>query len=54
MQPRDDFVALGSERSHHGIVVVIRRRSRGQERAALLRLIERATEKGLAYNINFA
>ena len=51
---RDDFVALGSERSHHGIVIVIRRRSRAQERAALLRLLERATETGLANNINFA
>ena len=51
---RDDFVTLGAERSHHGIVIVIRRRSRAQERVALLRLLERATEAGLANNINFA
>ena len=51
---RDDFVTLGSEPPHHGIVIVIRRRSRAQERAALLRLLERATETGLANNINFA
>jgi predicted nuclease of predicted toxin-antitoxin system len=51
---RDDFTALGSQRSHPGIVIVIRRRSRAQERAALLRLLERATEAGLANNINFA
>jgi predicted nuclease of predicted toxin-antitoxin system len=51
---RDDFVALGGQRVHHGIVIVIRRRSRAQERAALLRLLERATETGLANNINFA
>lgn len=51
---RDDFVALGSERPHHGIIIVIRRRSRAHERAALLRLLERATETGLASNISFA
>jgi predicted nuclease of predicted toxin-antitoxin system len=51
---RDDFVVLGSERSHLGIVIVIRRRSRAQERAALLRLLDRATETGLTNNINFA
>ena len=51
---RDDFVKLGSERPHHGIVIVIRRRSRAHERAAMLRLVERATETGLANNINFA
>lgn len=51
---RDDFVTLASERPHHGIVIVIRRRSRAQERAALLRLVDRATETGLANNINFA
>ena len=51
---RDDFVALGSERPHPGIVIVIRRRSRAQERAALLRLLEGATETGLASNINVA
>ena len=51
---RDDFVTLASERPHHGIVIVIRWRSRAQERAALLRLVDRATETGLANNINFA
>ena len=49
---RDDFTTLGSQRSHPGIV--IRRRSRAQERGALLRLLERATEAGLANNITFA
>jgi predicted nuclease of predicted toxin-antitoxin system len=48
---RDDFAALGAERSHPGIVIVTRRRSRAQERAALLRLLERATEAGLANNV---
>ena len=51
---RDDFIVLGSQRPHPGIIVVVRRRSRAQERAALLRLIERATEAGLTNNINFA
>lgn len=51
---RDDVIRLTRERPHHGIVVVIRRRSRAQERAALLRLLEGATETGLAKNINFA
>ena len=48
---RDDFVKLGSERPHGGIVIVIRRRSRAHEGVALPRLVERATEAGLANNI---
>jgi predicted nuclease of predicted toxin-antitoxin system len=51
---RDDFILLGTRRSHAGIIVVVRRRSRAQERAALLRLIETATASGLTNNINFA
>jgi predicted nuclease of predicted toxin-antitoxin system len=51
---RDDFLRLARERPHHGIVVMIRRRSRAAERAALLRLVERAGAGGLADNINFA
>ena len=51
---RDDFVRLGQEQPHHGIVVVIRRKSRAAERAALFRLLERAGESGLTGNINFA
>ena len=42
---RDDFLRLGRERPHHGIVIVIHRRSRAAERAALLRLVERAGPK---------
>lgn len=37
---------------HHGIVILIRRRTRAAERAALFSLIERAGESGLTANIN--
>ncbi len=51
---RDDFLALAADRAHPGIIVIIRRKSRMAEKAALLRLLERAGESGLAANINFA
>ena len=51
---RDDFLHLATTRPHHGIVIVIRRRSRAYERAALFRLLERASETGLRDNVNFA
>lgn len=51
---RDDFLQLVATHAHHGIVVIIRRRSRGDERAALFRLLERAGETGLRNNVNFA
>jgi predicted nuclease of predicted toxin-antitoxin system len=62
---RDDFLNLAQTMPDHGIIVLIRRRSRVAERAALLRLLERAGsvhavgvheyhETGLANNINFA
>lgn len=51
---RDDFIPLARERSHAGLIVLIRRRSRIAECANLLRLVESATESGLAGNINFA
>jgi len=51
---RDDFLQLAEVRPHRGIVIVIRRRSRAAERAALLRLVERAGFEGLAGNVNFA
>lgn len=51
---RDDFLRLAQVRPHQGIVIVVRRRTRAAERAALLGLIERAGEEGLAANINFA
>jgi predicted nuclease of predicted toxin-antitoxin system len=51
---RDDFLQLATRMPHHGIVVVIRRRTRSEERAALFRLLERAGKTGLLNNINFA
>jgi hypothetical protein len=51
---RDDFLKLASVQTHADIIILIRRRSRVAERAALLRLLERAGLEGLAGNINFA
>jgi len=51
---RGDFVELAKLRPHHGVVVIIRRKTRALERAALFRLLERAGEAGLRNNINFA
>ena len=44
---RDDFLHLATEKPHRGIVIIIRRRTRAAERAALFRLLERAGETGL-------
>jgi len=51
---RNDFLHLATTRPHHGIVIVIRRRTRADERAALFRLLERVGETGLRNNVNFA
>lgn len=51
---RDDFLKLASAQGHAGIVILVRRRSRVAERAALLRLLQRAGPDGLTGNINFA
>jgi len=51
---RDDFLQLAKHKPHHGIIVVIRRRTRAAERAALFRLLDSAREAGLKDNINFA
>jgi predicted nuclease of predicted toxin-antitoxin system len=51
---RDDFRHLAAERPHNGVVVIIRRRTRADERAALFRLLERAGETGLRDNVNFS
>ena len=51
---RDDFLAAATRIAHHGIVILIRRRSRALERAALVKLLDSAGESGLTGNINFA
>jgi predicted nuclease of predicted toxin-antitoxin system len=51
---RDDFIELAERQPHRGIVVIIRRRTRAAERAALFRLLDGAGETGLKGNINFA
>jgi predicted nuclease of predicted toxin-antitoxin system len=51
---RNDFLNLSRKRPHHGIIIVIRRRTRADERAALFRLLGRAGETGLLNNVNFA
>ena len=51
---QDDFLALAGKIVPVGLVILIRRRRRAQERAALVRLLDNAGEAGLRGNINFA
>ena len=51
---RDDFLEIAAKLPHTGVIIVIRRRTRAAERAALFRLLERAGESGILNNINFA
>lgn len=51
---RDDFLAAAGGVPHHGIIILIRRKTRTRERAALVRLVDMAGESGLRDNINFA
>ena len=51
---RDDFLDLSRGRRHAGLIVVIRRKTRIAECAAMLRLIEKAGLEGIEHNVNFA
>jgi predicted nuclease of predicted toxin-antitoxin system len=51
---RDDYLALVRSHSHAGVILLIRRRTRVAERAALVRLLDQAGESGIANNVNFA
>jgi predicted nuclease of predicted toxin-antitoxin system len=51
---RGDFLAAARGIRHAGLIVLIRRRSRAQERAALIRLLDQAGVTGIRSNINFA
>ena len=51
---RDDFLKAAQRIPHVGLIVLIRRRSRAHERAALVGLLDKASEAGIRNNINFA
>jgi hypothetical protein len=51
---RDDFLVVAGRVAHHGILILIRRKFRALERAALVRLLDSAGELGINDNINFA
>ena len=51
---RDDYLALAKTQAHCGIILLIRRTTRVAERAALVQLLDRAGESGIANNLNFA
>jgi len=51
---RDDFLSLAKNAPYSGIIILIRRKSRAMERAALIQLLDAAGEVGIIGNINFA
>ena len=51
---RDDFLELAKNQPHAGIIIVVRRRTRAAECAALLRLLRAAGDSGILGSINFA
>lgn len=51
---RNDFLQLAGKQAHAGIIIIVRRRTRALESAALLRLLRAAGENGITKNINFA
>ena len=51
---RRDFLRLAQTEPHVGIIILVRRRTRVAECAAMLRLLNRAGETGIRNNINFA
>ncbi len=51
---RRDFLRLAATEPYVGVIILVRRRSRVAECAAVLRLLERAGESGIINNINFA
>ena len=51
---RDDYLSLAKSQPHNGIIILLRRKTRVAERAALVRLLDRAGESGIRNNINFA
>ncbi len=51
---RGDFLRLAKAEPHRGLIILIRRRTRIAECAALLRFLGRAGEAGISGNVNFA
>lgn len=51
---RNDFLKLAKRKRHSEIIILIRRKNRAAERAALIRLVDKAGESGIRGNINFA
>ncbi len=51
---RNDFLKLAAQLQHHGLIILLRRRTARNECINLLRLLEQAGPAGLAGNINFA
>ena len=51
---RDDFLSLIGDAPFAGLIVLVRRRNRALERAALVQLIEQSGDAGLQGAIHFA
>ncbi|MEM6830517.1 MAG: DUF5615 family PIN-like protein [Bacteroidota bacterium] len=51
---RDDYLELAKTIDHCGMIILIRRKTRTAERAALVQLLDKAGEAGITGNINFA
>lgn len=51
---RSDYLNLAERRSHNGLIILIRRRSRQAECARVLKLLRTAGEQGISGNVNFA
>jgi len=51
---RRDFLHLAQTEPHVGMIILVRRKSRLAECAAVLRLLDKAGESGIRNNINFA
>jgi|SRR5665213_398761 len=53
---RDDYLALAKSKPHSGVIVLIRRKTRVAERAALVRLLDRVAKSGelIEYGFYFA
>jgi predicted nuclease of predicted toxin-antitoxin system len=51
---RRDFLRLVQSEPYTGLIILVRRRTRVAECAAILRLLDRAGDTGILHNINFA